>query len=104
MNQTLPGTVLSTVSSSNLDSIITTNGSSARSFRLHRDEAARLNLTDSILVHPGEDFGTELGLIHNLHCLVRALSAFPVRQFHHLTCKSHVETHSPDAVFRLLLS
>lgn len=43
----------------------------ARSFRLHRDEAARLNLTDSILAQPGDDFATELGIVHNLHCLVR---------------------------------
>ncbi|KAH8701530.1 hypothetical protein BGW36DRAFT_371068 [Talaromyces proteolyticus] len=42
-----------------------------RSFRVHRDEAVRLNLTDSILVQPGEDFATELGIIHNLHCLRR---------------------------------
>ncbi|KAE8555183.1 hypothetical protein EYB25_003731 [Talaromyces marneffei] len=42
-----------------------------RSFRLHHDEAIRLNLTDSILAQPGEDFATELGIIHNLHCLRR---------------------------------
>ncbi|PCH01408.1 Protein of unknown function DUF3328 [Penicillium occitanis (nom. inval.)] len=42
-----------------------------RSFRLRRGEAARLNLTDSILAQPGDDFATELGIIHNLHCLQR---------------------------------
>ncbi|OCL06359.1 hypothetical protein AOQ84DRAFT_411272 [Glonium stellatum] len=41
-----------------------------RSFRLHRKEATRLNLTDSVLVQPGEDFGTMLGVLHNLHCLM----------------------------------
>ncbi|PQE31302.1 Tat pathway signal sequence protein [Rutstroemia sp. NJR-2017a WRK4] len=40
-------------------------------FRVHRDEAVRLNITDSILVQPGEDFGTMLGALHNLHCLRR---------------------------------
>ncbi|KAF1978148.1 hypothetical protein BU23DRAFT_654598, partial [Bimuria novae-zelandiae CBS 107.79] len=42
---------------------------SPRSFRLHRNEAARPNLTDSILVSPGEDFGTIFGVMHNPHCL-----------------------------------
>ena len=45
-----------------------------RGFRLHRNEAARLNLTDSVTLQPGEDFATILGVIHNLHCLVGYLS------------------------------
>jgi len=73
MNLIMPGTVLFGVSFSNLKSIITTNSGSARSFLVHSDEAERLNLTASILVQPGEDFGTELGVIHNLHCLVRVI-------------------------------
>jgi len=42
---------------------------SPRALRLSHDEAARLNITDSMLVQPGEDFGVEMGLIHHLHCL-----------------------------------
>ncbi|CAF9943613.1 MAG: hypothetical protein ALECFALPRED_000758 [Alectoria fallacina] len=41
-----------------------------RGFQLHRDEAAGLNFTESLLVQPdGEKFGAILGVIHNLHCL-----------------------------------
>ncbi|ESZ96822.1 hypothetical protein SBOR_2823 [Sclerotinia borealis F-4128] len=42
-----------------------------RSFRVHKDEAVRLNMTESILLQPGDDFGTMLGALHNLHCLRR---------------------------------
>lgn len=37
------------------------------------DEAVHLNITDSMRIQPGEDFAVELGIIHNLHCLVRSL-------------------------------
>ncbi|KAF2731973.1 hypothetical protein EJ04DRAFT_566434 [Polyplosphaeria fusca] len=47
------------------------NMTNPRTFRLHPDEAARLNFTDSVMVKPGEDFSSMLGVIHNLHCLRR---------------------------------
>ncbi|KAF2258961.1 hypothetical protein CC78DRAFT_556282 [Lojkania enalia] len=46
------------------------NNTSPRSFRLSHGEAARLNFTDRILIQPGDNFGSMLGFIHNLHCLV----------------------------------
>ena len=42
-----------------------------RSFRVHPKEAERLNFTDSILIDDGDDFSSMLGVMHNLHCLVR---------------------------------
>jgi hypothetical protein len=41
----------------------------AHGFRLSPKEAAKLNITQSIMF-PGSDFSSILGVIHNLHCLV----------------------------------
>jgi hypothetical protein len=38
-----------------------------------RDEAARLNITDSLQIRPNNDFGGMLAVMHNLHCLVSNL-------------------------------
>jgi hypothetical protein len=36
-----------------------------------REEASRLNITDSLQIRPNNDFGGMLAVMHNLHCLVR---------------------------------
>jgi len=41
---------------------------------MSREEAARLNITDSLQVRPNNDFGGMLAVMHNLHCLVRFVS------------------------------
>ena len=40
--------------------------------RIFRDEAARLDINNSILL-PDNNFAVILSVIHNLHCLVRSL-------------------------------
>jgi len=48
-----------------------------RTFRLHPNEAKRLNMSDSMRLAPdGEDFGSILGVIHNLHCIRRLRQSF----------------------------
>ena len=47
---------------------------SVRRFRLHPDEAVRLNVSDSVRLKPGDDLAVITGVLHNLHCLVGALS------------------------------
>ena len=44
-----------------------------RRFRLHPDEAIRLNVSDSVHLKPGDDLAVITGVLHNLHCLVSAL-------------------------------
>ena len=41
-----------------------------RRFRLHPDEAVRLNVSDSVRLEPGDDLAVITGVLHNLHCLV----------------------------------
>lgn len=43
---------------------------SVRRFRLHPDEAVRLNVSDSVRLKPGDDIAVITGVLHNLHCLV----------------------------------
>ena len=43
---------------------------SVRRFRLHPDEARRLNVSDSVRLKPGDDLAVITGVLHNLHCLV----------------------------------
>ena len=45
---------------------------SVRRFRLHPDEAVRLNVSDSVRLKPGDDLAVITGVLHNLHCLVSA--------------------------------
>jgi hypothetical protein len=53
------------------ENLLTSSANLARRFKLTREEAARLNITDAIQVRPNKDFGGMLGVKHNLHCLVR---------------------------------
>ena len=64
-NNGLGGRPLSTNSRLVLISIL-----SVRGFRLHPNEAADLNISDSVRLEPGDDFATITGVLHNLHCLV----------------------------------
>jgi hypothetical protein len=53
-----------------------------------REEAARLNITESLEVRPDNDFGGMLAVMHNLHCLVSLVS---LRFF--FPCSAVVETY-----------
>ena len=55
-----------------------------RRFRLHADEAARLNVSDSVRLQPGDDLAVITGVLHNLHCLV----SLPLPPFHRASSRS----------------
>lgn len=53
----------------------------ARNFRMTREEAARLNITDSLQIQPTNEFGGMLAVMHNLHCLVSLCLPFCIHNF-----------------------
>lgn len=70
-----------------------------RGFRISPEEAASLKIKDSIKVRPGQDLATILGVVHNLHCLVRptiGILSFLLTQM--------IEYYTPIDVPRIFLS
>ena len=55
------------ISNSLLESVLKMRG-----FRLHPYEAAHLHMSDSVRLAPGDDFAAIIGVLHNLHCLVKS--------------------------------
>ena len=74
---------------------------SVRRFRLHPDEAVRLNVSDSVHLKPGDDLAVITGVLHNLHCLVKWL---PPPFFTGLAQRSNSSARAEEASAVLALS